>query len=255
MTKPRLEARVALVTGAGGDIGRAIAIELAREGAAVACADLHGEAATETAAAVEAEGGAALALECDVGESAHARRAIEDAVKRFSRLHVLVNNAAYFPPDATLVELAEGDFDRAFAVNVGGCFLMSRFALPHIAAAGGGSIIHVASQQAHVGRAGQAAYCATKAALLGLAKAMALDHARERVRVNTLSPGGIATRGMAARWGGMEAAEREWGAAKHPLGRLGRVEEVARAAVFLASDDSSFMTGADLLVDGGYTAW
>ena len=107
---------------------------------------------------------------------------------------------------------------------------------------------------AHVAREKQATYCATKGALLLLAKGMALDHASDGIRVNSLSPGGIATQGMANQWGSMERAEQEWGQRMHPLGRLGRTEEIAHAAVFLASDDSSFMTGADLLVDGGYTA-
>jgi NAD(P)-dependent dehydrogenase (short-subunit alcohol dehydrogenase family) len=131
---------------------------------------------------------------------------------------------------------------------------MSKHAIPRIKTAGGGSIIHIASQMGSVGSAGDAAYCATKGALLTLAKAMALDHAGDRIRVNTLSPGGIATQQMVREFGDMATAERDWGRARHPLGRLGQPEEIARAAVFLASDESSFMTGADLLVDGGYTA-
>ena len=149
---------------------------------------------------------------------------------------------------------AEALFARAFAVNVTGAFLMSRWAIPGIVRSGGGSIIHVASQMGSVARRLQTTYSATKAALLLLAKGMALDHAADGIRVNTLSPGGIATESMAERWGDMATAEREWGRKMHPLGRLGRVEEIASAAAFLASDEASFMTGADLLVDGGYTA-
>jgi NAD(P)-dependent dehydrogenase (short-subunit alcohol dehydrogenase family) len=121
-------------------------------------------------------------------------------------------------------------------------------------AAGGGSIIHVASQMGRVAWPGQAAYCAAKGALLQLAKVMALECADDGIRVNTLSPGGVATDRLARRFGDLETAEREWGP-KHPLGRLGRPQEMGAAAIFLASDESSFMTGADLLVDGGYTAW
>ena len=132
---------------------------------------------------------------------------------------------------------------------------MSRFAVPAIAASGGGSISHVASQMATVAHCGHTAYCVTKGALLMLAKGMALDHASQGIRVNTLSLSGIATQGMADKWGGMEAAEREWGKPKHPLGRLGTPAEIANAADFLASDESSFMTAADLVDDGGYTAW
>jgi len=252
MSEGRLAGRVAIVTGAGGDIGRAIVAAFVAEGALVAAADIDAEAARITAAASGAE--RVLALACDVADEASAGAAVAAALARFGALHILVNNAAVFPAHATVVTLDPADWNRAFAVNVGGAFLMARHAIPHIATAGGGVVIHVASQMGRVGNAGQAAYCATKGALLTLAKAMALDHAGQGIRVNTLSPGGIATRGMAAKWGGMAEAERRWGRPRHPLGRLGRVEEVARAAVFLASDDSSFMTGADLLVDGGYTA-
>jgi NAD(P)-dependent dehydrogenase (short-subunit alcohol dehydrogenase family) len=250
----KLRGKSAIVTGAGGGIGRAIALCFAEEGASVLCADVDFEAAQLTAEAAAARGGAASAVACDVTNSAAAKQAAASAVDRFGGLHVLVNNAAFFLPDATLPELDEALFERALAVNVTGAFLMSRWAIPRIAQSGGGSIIHIASQHGHVARPGQATYCTTKGALLMLAKGMALDHANEGIRVNTLSPGGIATQGMADRWGGMDIAEREWGARMHPLGRLGRVEEIARAALFLASEESSFVTGTDLLVDGGYTA-
>jgi NAD(P)-dependent dehydrogenase (short-subunit alcohol dehydrogenase family) len=250
----RLKEKIALVTGAGGDIGRAISLQFAAEGAAVVCADVDIQTARQTSEQIEIQGGKASHIECDVSDSNSAKASVSEAVRRFGAIHILVNNAAHFLRDATLPELDESEFNRAFAVNVTGAFLMSRWTIPHLIQAGGGSIIHVASQMAHVAREKQATYCATKGALLLLAKGMALDHAADRIRVNSLSPGGIATQGMATQWGGMEQAEREWGHRMHPLGRLGRTEEIARAAVFLASDDSSFMTGADLLVDGGYTA-
>ena len=254
MAAGKLEGKVAIVTGAGNGIGRAIARCFAEVGASVCCADIDETAARATADQIEAAAGRAFGLRTEVSQSASARAAVEAAVARFGRLDILVNNAAVFPPKAGIDELDEGTWDRALAVNIGGAFHMSRHAIPHIRAAGGGSIIHVASQMARVGSAGDAAYCATKAALLGLAKAMALDHAKDRIRVNTLSPGGIATRQLALEFGSLEAAERDWGKAMHPIGRLGQPEEIARAALFLASEDSSFMTGADLVVDGGYTA-
>jgi NAD(P)-dependent dehydrogenase (short-subunit alcohol dehydrogenase family) len=250
----KLRDKVAIVTGAGGDIGRAISLHYAAEGAAVVCADVDLLTARHTAQQIKKHGGRATFIECDVTDTTAAERSASEAVRRFGALHILVNNAAHFLRDATLPELEEAEFNRAFAVNVTGAFLMSRWAIPHMVRAGGGSIVHIASQMAHVAREKQATYCATKGALLLLAKGMALDHAADGIRVNSLSPGGIATQGMANQWGGMEQAEREWGQRMHPLGRLGRTEEIARAAVFLASDDSSFMTGADLLVDGGYTA-
>lgn len=252
MTK--LAGRVAIVTGGGGDIGRAIAELFAREGAQVLCADIDGKAAAATANAVATAGGRAESTHCDVSNSESARKTVEAAVRAFGKLHVLINCAAIFPPRKPVTDLDAHDWERALAVNVSGCFYMSKYAVPEIAKAGGGSIVHVASQLAQVAREGSAAYCTSKAALLGLAKVMALDHAQDGIRVNTLSPGGVATRSMAEQWGSMENAEREWGRAKHPLGRLCRVDEVARGALFLASEDSSCMTGADLLIDGGYTA-
>ncbi|HXQ40268.1 MAG TPA: glucose 1-dehydrogenase [Candidatus Udaeobacter sp.] len=250
----RLEGKFAIVTGAGNGIGAAIAEVLAAAGAGVCCADLDEAAAMATAEAIVAAGGFGFAQAVDVGDGNSAQHAVAAAVARFGALHILVNNAAVFPRKATVVELAEAEWTRALSVNIGGAFHMSRQAIPHIKAAGGGSIIHMASQMARVGSAGDAAYCASKAALLGLAKAMALDHAKDGIRVNTLSPGGIATRQMKIEFGDLETAERDWGRAMHPIRRLGRPEEIARAALFLASEESSFMTGADLLIDGGYTA-
>ena len=250
----RLAGKVALITGAGGDIGRAISLAFAEAGAAVVCADIDAAAAQMTVTLAVGRGGRAISIKGDISRSEEARAAVDAAVEWFGRLHILVNNAAFFMPDATVADVDEALWERTFAVNVGGAFRMSRFAVPRIAEAGGGAIIHIASQMGHVARPRQAAYCSSKAALIVLAKAMALDHAAERIRVNTLSPGGIATQGMADQWGGMDVAEREWGARMHPIGRLGRVEEIAQAALFLASDEASFVTGTDLLVDGGYCA-
>lgn len=250
----KLAGRTALVTGAGNGIGRAIAEAFAAEGASVLCADIAGGDAERVAAGIRAGSGRAVAQECDVSRSAAAHAAVEAAVTAFGGLHVVVSNAAVFSPIATVEEMAEADWERALAVNLTGAFLISKHAIPRLRAAGGGAIILVASQMARVANAGQTAYCATKGALVQLAKGMALDHVKDGIRVNTLSPGGVATARMAARFGSLEEAERVWGP-KHPMGRLARTEEIARGAVFLASDDASFMTGADLLLDGGYTAW
>jgi NAD(P)-dependent dehydrogenase (short-subunit alcohol dehydrogenase family) len=250
----RLAGKVAIVTGAGSGIGRAIARAFAAEGALVGCADLDHAAAGETAGLIEGAGGGARAILCDVAESAACRDAVEICFAAWGRLDILVNNAAFFARKGTVTEIDEEEWDRALRVNIGGAFLMSRHAIPRMTETGGGSIIHIASQMGRVGEPREPAYCATKGALLNLARAMALDHAAAGIRVNTLSPGGIATPAMAAEWGSMEIAERDWGRTRHPLGRLGQPEEIAAAAVFLASPESSFMTGADLLVDGGFTA-
>ena len=254
MAGPRLERKVAIITGAGSGIGRAISMAFAREGAKVVCLDIDGTQAEATASAIAKEGGTAVPFKADVSIGLDASQAVAAALDRFGALHVLVNNAAVFPPKATIVELDEAAWERALAVNIGGAYQMSRHAIPQIKACGGGSIIHIASQMGRVAEPGDTTYCATKGALLMLAKGMALDHAADGIRVNTLSPGGIATEAMAREFGDLATAERDWGRARHPLGRLGRPEEIAAAAVFLASDESSFMTGADLLVDGGYTA-
>ena len=245
---------MSIVTGAGSGIGRAISRAFAHEGAKVLCLDIEGQEAEATVKAIAAAGGTAVPFTGDVSVGADAHRAVAAAVDRFGALHTLVNNAAVFPPKATIVDLDEAEWERALAVNIGGAYQMSRHAIPQIKASGGGSIIHIASQMGQVAEPGDTAYCVTKGALLMLAKGMALDHAADGIRVNTLSPGGIATEAMAREFGDLATAERDWGRARHPLGRLGRPEEIAAAAVFLASDESSFMTGADLLVDGGYTA-
>ena len=246
----RLEGRVILITGAAHGIGRATTVRLVAEGASVICADLNVEGAAQTAASA---GAAALAVPCDVTDPASAEAAVATGVKHFGSLFGLINNAAAPSHDGTVVELALGDWNQEIAVSLTGAFLMSKFAVPHLRAKGAGSIVHIASQFAQVGVAGSAAYCAAKAGLVNLAKVMALDHAAENIRVNTLSPGAVWTERLMARNASLEEANSKL-APRFPIGRIGRPEEIAAAAAFLMSDDSSYMTGADLLVDGGYTA-
>ncbi len=246
----RLAGKVALVTGAGGGIGAAICRRYAEEGAEVVVTDIDAARAAAVAAGI---GGASLPLGCDVADPAQAEAAVAAAVARFGALHVLVNNAAAFTADATAETIPLEAWERTLAVNLTGPMLMSRFAIPAMRAAGGGSIIHMASQLGHVGREGRFWYCTAKAALVHMARCMAIDHAADGIRVNSLSPGPIATERTVARIGRPEAGLAFYGPLTL-LGRQGRPEEIADAALFLASDESRYMTGADLLVDGGYTA-
>jgi NAD(P)-dependent dehydrogenase (short-subunit alcohol dehydrogenase family) len=248
-----LQGKAALVTGAGSGIGRAIALAFAQAGAAVGCADIDADAARKTGDAIAASGGRASAIACDVSREADAAAAAKAMTDAFGAIHVLVNAAVATDPSGSVLDYTRADWDGVFAINVTGVFLMSRAALPAMIAAGGGSIIHMASQHARVGAPGRAVYCATKGALVMLAKCMAVDHAAQNIRVNTLSPGAVETPRMTYRFGDMAAARAVLGP-KHLLNRLAAPDEIARAALFLASEASSFVTGSDLLVDGGFTA-
>lgn len=248
-----LKGKNALVTGAGAGIGRAIALAFAHAGAQVACVDRDAEAAEATRAQAAKSGHRAVAIACDVGIEEQVTAAADKALAAFGAVHVLVNAAAGHDPNGTVLDLSLADWNRVMTVNVAGAFMMSRALLPAMIAAGGGSIIHIASQLGSVAAPRRAVYCTSKGALIQLARAMAADHAAQGVRVNTLSPGAVETDRLVKRFGDMQTARRVSGP-KHLLGRLGQPDEIAAAAVFLASDASSFMTGSDMLVDGGYNA-
>ncbi len=249
----RLDGKAAMVVGAGNGIGRSIATAFAAAGAQVACLDFDEASAASAVAAISAEGGRAVAIRCDVASEASVAEAVPAAIAAVGAPRVLVNGAALHDPSGTVVETTPAWWNAVLAVNLTGAFLVSRAVIPAMTAAGGGSIIHIASQMGRVGAPGRAAYTATKGALIQLAKTMALDHAKERIRVNTLSPGAVETRRLEYRYGDMAAA-RARSAPLHPIGRLGQPDEIALAALYLASDASAFVTGSDLLIDGGYTA-
>ncbi|MAS44424.1 MAG: short-chain dehydrogenase [Rhodobacteraceae bacterium] len=237
-----LTGRGAVVTGAGGDIGRAVVARLTAAGARVAALDLTAP-----------EGVGEVALACDVSDAGAVEAAVAEAAARLGGLEILVNNAAAPTPVGDVTQIAPEAWARSLAVNLTGAYLMSRACIPHFRALGRGVILNVASQLGHVTTPGRAAYSASKAGLLSLTRTLALDHATENIRAVSLSPGAVMTSRIIDQAGSEEAAEAAF-APLHPVGRVGRVEEMASAALFLVSDAAGFVTGADLLADGGYTA-
>lgn len=249
-TASRLAGKVILITGAASGIGAAIAHRCRDEGGKVVCADHD---AFAVAALVAELGQDALAAECDVTNIDSARQAVETAHREFGRLDGLVHNAAAPSTDGTVTDLDPAAWRLEIDVSLTGAFLVSKFAVPLMAASGGGSVALIGSQFAHVATAKSVAYCAAKAALVHLARAMAVDHAAQGIRVNSLSPGAVATTRLLRRWPSLEAADASLGPL-HLLDRIAQPDEVAAAAVFLLSSDASFVTGTDILVDGGYAA-
>ena len=251
----RLDGKVALVTGGGSGIGRASCELFAREGARVVVADWRREAADETAERIRGEGGEAIATSGDVAVAADAERMVGETIARFGRVDVLMSNAGQ-ELVASVLETDEAQWDRVLGTNLKGCFLCAKYAIRHMIGQGGGSIILTASQLAFVGAKNFAAYSASKGGVLNLVRAMALDHAEHNIRVNALCPGAVETplllRQFEERSGPQGTLEDL--VALHPLGRLGRPAEIAYAALFLASDESSFVTGSALVIDGGYLA-
>ena len=249
-----LAGRVALIAGGGGEIGGAIARRFAEAGAAIAVADVNRESADAVAGEITAAGGQAVAVRTNVAVEQDVERAVRHAVDAFGKLTTLVNAAATVTPDGTVETLALADWNDALSVNLTGAFLTCKYAVPQLRKAGGGTIINVASQLGQIGIAKRAPYTSSKAALIQFTRCLAVDHAADGIRANSLSPGGIDTARILRRFKDREEANRTRGPA-YLLGRPGRAEEVAAAALFLASEESSFMTGADLLLDGGYLAF
>ncbi len=248
----RLKDRIAVITGSGSGIGRASAIEFARDGASVVVADIHLAGARETVARIEQIGGTAHAVETDVSNPESVRNLVRETLRVYSKVHVLFNNAA-IQVNKTVEDTTVEEWNREMSVNVGGVFLCSKFFLPHLRATKG-SIVNMSSVNGFFVEPMCAGYCATKAAIIGLTKAMAIDHGKEGIRVNCICPGYIDA-GLAEGYFQAQpdpAAARAAAGKLHALWRIGRPEEVGRLAVFLASDDASFVTGSAYVVDGGF---
>ena len=248
----KVAGKVALITGGASGIGRASALLFAREGAAIALADVNADAGWRVADELTQSGSRAFFEPVDVTRTADCQRLVERTIREFGRIDILFNNAGIILR-ATVLDLSEADWDRVMAVNVKSIYLLSREVIPHMQTAGGGAIINTASGWGLAGGAKAAAYCASKGAVVLLTKAMAIDHGPQKIRVNCICPGDTDT-GMLreeAQQLGEESSRFLAESARRPLGRVGTPEEIAQAALYLASDASSFVTGTALVVDGG----
>ena len=248
----RLDGKVGLITGGTAGIGTATAVRFAREGASVALTGRNSERGEAVAQSIADAGGEAMFIRSDVRLAEDCRQAVEQTLERFGRIDILFNNAGVFHPK-TVPDCTEEEWDETIDSSLKGAFLMSKYVIPSMIESGGGSIIHTSSGWGILGGDKAAAYCAAKGGLIVMAKAMAIDHGPDGIRVNCVCPGDVDTPMLPD-----DAAKRgqPWedylaGCSARPLGRIGTADEIADAVVFLASDQSSFVTGEFLVVDGG----
>lgn len=253
----KLDGKTAIITGGSSGIGLATAILFAQQGTNLVIAARVPERGRQAVQQVSTSSGQALFVACDVRRPEDCQNAIRTTLDAFGRLDILFNNAGVLYVERTVENTSDQEWADTLEVNLNGTFFMSRCAIPHMAETGGGVIINNASVFGLKAGAGVAAYCAAKGAVILLTKAMAIDHAAQNIRVNCICPGSVDTpllRDEMVTLGG-EALMRPKFAARHPLNRISTPEEIARTVLFLASDDSSFTTGAAIPVDGGRSAW
>jgi NAD(P)-dependent dehydrogenase (short-subunit alcohol dehydrogenase family) len=249
----RLQNKVALVTGAGSGIGRATAVRLAQEGAKVAVADKNADMGSETVKQITDQSCEAFFLACDVSKVADTERIVAETVAKYGQLDILVNDAAVML-EKTAVDTTEDEWNWLVNTNLRGTFFCAKYAIIQFRKQGrGGAIVNMASVNSFFAEGGIAAYCASKGGIAQLTRALAMDHSSEGIRVNAICPGWIETP-MNAKFFALGPHIREQAAKLHAIGRIGQAEEVANAVVYLVSDESSFVTGAMLTVDGGFSA-
>ncbi len=251
----RLDGKVCLITGAGSGMGRLATVRFAQEGAKIVACDLNLDAVKESVQMAEAAGGRALAVSADVSKEADVKDAIKAGVKAFGKLNILYNNAGIFPSkDHSVVDTDEAVWDQVLAVNVKGVYLVCKHGIPELLAAGGGSVINVASFVALVGcSVPQDAYTASKGAVIALTKSLAVQFGPKGVRSNAICPGPIETPLLSA-WLFKEPVEKAKRLNRIPMGRFGKSEDIVNTALYLASDEASWTNGAAMVVDGGITS-